>query len=68
MPFEDIRQRLEAVQKVRSQRDAAERRIPGERLRRELREAFTRQSARKLRKDREVGMEPDPSESTNAKR
>ena len=68
MPFEDIRQRLEAAQRVRTQRDAAERRVSGERLRRELREAFARQSARKFRKDREVGMEPDPTDPANAKR
>ena len=43
MEFDEIRKRLEAVSRVRTQRQAAERRIPGERLSRKLREAFARQ-------------------------
>lgn len=46
MESDDFDKRIEAVRSVRSQRDAAERAIPGERLRREIREAFERQDAR----------------------
>ena len=45
MEFEDFRQRVQAERKVRAQRDAAERDMPGERLRREIREAFQRENA-----------------------
>jgi hypothetical protein len=45
MEFEDFRERVQAEREVRAQRDAAERNIPAERLRREIREAFARQDA-----------------------
>ena len=45
MEFEDFRERVQAEREVRAQRDAAERNIPSERLRREIREAFARQDA-----------------------
>lgn len=57
MESDDFDKRIEAVRSVRSQRDAAERAIPGERLRREIREAFERQDAR----DRTD--EPPPSDT-----
>ena len=60
MDFEDLRTRAKAVRNVRAQRDAAEGRIAGERLRRSLREAFAREDARKLRENRQVGVQPDP--------
>ena len=46
MESHDLRKRTEAKTALRSQRDAAEQGIPGERLRREIREAFERQDAR----------------------
>ena len=60
MPFDEIRQRLEAVQRVRAQRDAAERRVPGERLRRELREAFARNRASEVDEEGPVGAKAKP--------
>jgi hypothetical protein len=68
MEFEDFRARVEAERKVRAQRDAAERNIPSERLRREIREAFARQDARELREDGQVGVQPNPPHSTAAER
>ncbi len=38
--FDDFKDRIRAERSVRAQRDAAERGVPGERLRREIREAF----------------------------
>jgi hypothetical protein len=46
MEFEDFRARVQAERKIRAQRDTAERAIPFERLRREIHEAFARESAR----------------------
>ena len=46
MDSEEFRRRLQDERAVRAQRDAAERAVPGERLRREIREAFERQDAR----------------------
>jgi hypothetical protein len=46
MDSEEFRARLQDERAVRAQRDAAERAVPGERLRREIREAFERQDAR----------------------
>ena len=46
MDSEEFRKRLQDEREVRAQRDAAERAVPGERLRREIREAFERQDAR----------------------
>jgi hypothetical protein len=66
MELEDFRERVQAERKIRAQRDAAERTIPGERLRREIREAFARQSAGKLGEDRQIGVQPNPIQSTDA--
>ncbi len=46
MDSEEFRKKLQEERAVRAQRDAAERAVPGERLRREIREAFERQDAR----------------------
>ena len=46
MDSEEFRKRVQDERAVRAQRDAAERAVPGERLRREIREAFERQDAR----------------------
>ena len=65
MESDDFDKRIEAVRSVRSQRAAAERAIPGERLRREIREAFERQDARDRADDptpspeRDSGHPPD---------
>jgi hypothetical protein len=59
MASEDRDKRIEAVRSVQSQRDAAEKAVPGERLRREIREAFERQDARDRDQDPPAG-EPDP--------
>ena len=66
--FGDFQDRVQAERSVRAQRDAAERRVPGERLRREIREAFASQDARELREDREVGVQPDPIQPPDAER
>jgi len=68
MEFEDFRERVQAERKLRAQRDAAERSMSGERLRREIREAFARESARELAKDRQVGVQPDTIQSPDAER
>ena len=68
MDFESFRQRVQDERTVRAQRDAAERNIPGERLRREIREAFARESARELREDRQIGVEPDPLDPPDPER
>jgi hypothetical protein len=60
MASEDRDKRIEAVRSVRSQRDAAERAVPGERLRREIREAFERQDARDRTED-PAGPRVDPN-------
>ena len=59
MASEDRNKRIDAVRSVQSQRDAAEKAVPGERLRREIREAFERQDARDRDQDPAAG-EPDP--------
>lgn len=59
MASEDRDKRIDAVRSVQSQRDAAEKAVPGERLRREIREAFERQDARDRAQDPAAG-EPDP--------
>jgi hypothetical protein len=46
MDSDEFRKRVQDERAVRAQRDAAERAVPGERLRREIREAFERQDAR----------------------
>jgi hypothetical protein len=68
MEFEDFRQRVQDERKVRAQRDAAEKDIPGERLRREIREAFARESAGELGEDRQVGVQPDALDAPDAER
>ena len=59
MEFEDFRQRVQAERKVRAQRDAAERDIPGERLRREIREAFESERSDARGEDRQIDETPD---------
>ncbi len=68
MEFEEFRRRVRVERTTHEQRDAAEKRVPGDRLRRAIREAFARKSARELREDPEVGMEPDPLDSPHAER
>jgi hypothetical protein len=62
MDFEDFRQRVQDERRVRAQRDAAEKNIAGERLRREIREAFARESAGELDENGRFGV---PSLSTS---
>jgi hypothetical protein len=57
MDFDEFQKRLQGERAVRTQRDRAERAVPGERLRREIREAFERQDAR-LEEHREEPREP----------
>jgi hypothetical protein len=52
--FEDFKERVRAERVVRAQRDAAERQIPGERLRREIREAFAGERGRRLESQDEL--------------
>jgi len=54
MEFEEFRKRVRAERTTHEQRDAAERRVPGERLRRAIREAFARKSARDLREEHDA--------------
>lgn len=61
MASEDRSKRIEAVRSVQSQREAAERAVPGERLRREIRQAFERQDARDRADALAAGREPDPN-------
>ncbi len=68
MDFEDFRERVQGERKVRAQRDAAERDIPGERLRREIREAFARESAGELGEVRPLPAEPEPIGFQDAER
>jgi hypothetical protein len=68
MNFEDFRERLQRERSRRAQRDAAERRLPVERLRREIREAFARERARELPEDHEVRVESDPLQPPHAER
>ena len=77
--FDDFRERVQDERSIRAQRDAAESRVPGDRLRREIREAFAREDARKLREafahedarklreDRRVGGQPNPGQPRDAK-
>lgn len=68
MNFEDFRESLQRERSRRAQRDAAERRLPVERLRREIREAFARERARDLPEDPEARVESDPLEPPHAER
>jgi hypothetical protein len=61
MEFEDFRERVQAERNVRAQRDAAESAIPGERLRREIREAFESERAAGRDQDRQMDAAPDRS-------
>lgn len=45
MESDDFRERVRDERRLRAQRDAAEKAMPGERLRREIREAFERERA-----------------------
>jgi hypothetical protein len=56
---DEFRKRIQRERAIRSQRDAAERAVPGERLRREIREAFERQDARDRTDDRPARRPPD---------
>jgi hypothetical protein len=64
MDFEELQQRARAARNVRTQRDAAEKKVSGERLRRGMREAFARVDARK-RREQPGDTEPDPPEHTD---
>jgi hypothetical protein len=68
MEFEELRARVQAERKMRAQRDAAERAIANQRLRREIREAFARESAREAGDDRDVGVQPRAIRATDATR
>ena len=46
MDADEVRKKVKDERAVLAQRDAAEQAMPGERLRREIREAFERQAAR----------------------
>lgn len=61
MDSEDLGRRIEAVRSVRSQRAAAESAVPGDRLRREIREAFEHQGGRDRDDDPLPSRERDPS-------
>jgi len=64
MEHDEFRERVEAERSVRRQRDAAERNVPGERLRREIREAFERERERQVPDDdRHAGGAPGPTRS-----
>ena len=65
MDFDEFKKRLQAERSTRAQRDAAEKRIPGERLRREIREAFAREDARRD-DDRQSDAQPDPRDGPDA--
>lgn len=66
MDSEDFGRRIEAVRSVRSQRAAAERAVPGDRLRREIREAFEHQGGRDRDDDPLPSRERDPSHRPDA--
>jgi hypothetical protein len=68
MRLQEFRKRVQAERSVRAQRDAAERRIPGERLRREIREAFARERGRNVADDGDAGTEPGPLDGRDAER
>jgi hypothetical protein len=60
MESEDLGKRIEAVRSVRSQRAAADKAAPHERLRREIREAFERADPGDRADDRTPSPERDP--------
>ena len=63
MEHDEFRKRVAAERSVRAQRDAAERNVPGERLRREIREAFEREREREVPENHQAGAEPGPAAS-----
>ena len=68
MEFEEFRERVQSERKARARRDAAERDRPGERLRREIREAFARESSGKRGEDRHLGADPNQIQSIDGER
>ena len=64
MEFEEFREQVRAERQVRAQRDDAERNIPVERLRREIREAFARQGAGDAGEDRQDSAKPHSSNAS----
>ena len=66
MDFEVLRKRVQDENAVRAQRAAAETNVPSERLRREIREAFTREDTRKAAEDRARASESDTDECGEA--
>jgi hypothetical protein len=67
MASEERRQRREAVAALGSMRlrAAGARRSSDARLRREILDAFARKRAGELGEDRQVGVQPDPVQSTD---
>ena len=65
MDFDEFRQRVQDERRVRAQRDAAEKNLAGERLRREIREAFARESAGELGQNGQFGVQPNRSQHTD---
>ena len=68
MKFEEFRRRVRVERTTHEQRDAAEKRVPGDRLRRAIREAFAGKGAGELGEDRQAGVEPEPVDSPDAQR
>jgi hypothetical protein len=70
MEFQEGRQRREALAVLASVklRGAGARRSSDARLRREIHDAFARQRAGQLREDRQVGVQPDAIQATDAER
>jgi hypothetical protein len=59
--FGDFKERIRAERSNREQRDAAERQISGERLRREIREAFDGRRESRARPEHETRGEHSPT-------
>lgn len=68
MDFEEFRRRVRVERTTHEQRDAAEKRVPGERLRRAIREALVRERTGELHEDRQVRVKPDPANPSDPKR
>ena len=64
MDFESLRRSSEDARNVQAQRDAAESKIPTERLRRLIREAFEREDARERREAGLADVESDATDRT----
>jgi hypothetical protein len=58
--FNDFKDRIRSERSIRAQRDAAELQLPGERLRREIREAFAADSRRRSGEERQPAPESGP--------